>query len=59
MSIKSLNIKWVGLVSVVQMKNIYMSDDQDRVFLEVPNSLIHIDTFDSLQNQMYQLIKLS
>ena len=57
-SIKSLKIKWVGLEPVVQMKNIYMSDDQDRVFLEVPNSRIHIDTFDSLQNQNVSIDKI-
>ena len=57
-SIKSLNIKWVGLEPVVQMKNIYMSDEQDRIFLEVPNSQIHIDTFDSLQNQNISIDKI-
>ena len=35
-----------------------MSDDQDRVFLEVPNSRIHIDTFDSLQNQNVSIDKI-
>ena len=34
-SIKSLGIKWIGFEPVVQMKNTYMSDEQDL-------SLIHI-----------------
>ena len=50
-SIKSLDVKWIGFEPVVQMKKIYMSDEKDRVFLEIPNGQIHINAFDSLQNQ--------
>ena len=50
-SIESLGVKWIGFEPVVQMKKIYMSDEQDRVFLEIPNGQIHINAFDSLQNQ--------
>ena len=57
-SIKSLGIKWIGFEPVVQMKNIYMSDEQDRVFLEIPNGQIHINTFDSLQNQSVSIDKI-
>ena len=32
-NIKSLGIKWIGFEPVIQMKNTYMSDEQDRVFL--------------------------
>ena len=57
-SIKSLNIKWVGFQPVVQMKNMYMSDEQDRIFLEVPNSQIYINSFDTLQNQSVSIDKI-
>ena len=53
-SIKSLNVKWIGFEPIVQMKNVNISDEQDRIFLEVPNSLIHINAFDSFQNQTTQ-----
>ena len=42
-SIESLGVKWIGFEPVVQMKKIYMSDEQDRVFLEIPNGQIHIN----------------
>ena len=57
-SIKSLGIKWIGIEPVIQMKNIYMSDEQDRVFLEIPNGQIHINTFHSLQNQSVSIDKI-
>ena len=42
-SIESLGVKWIGLKPLVQMTNIYMSDEQGRIFLEIPNSQIHIN----------------
>ena len=57
-SIKSLGIKWIGFEPVVQMKKTYMSDEQDRVFLEIPNGQIYINTFDSLQNQSVSIDKI-
>ena len=57
-SIKSLDVKWIGFEPVVQMKKIYMSDEQDRVFLEIPNGQIHINAFDSLQNQSVSIDKI-
>ena len=57
-SIKSLGVKWIGFEPVVQMKKIYMSDEQDRVFLEIPNGQIHINTFESLQNQSVSIDKI-
>ena len=57
-SIESLGVKWIGFEPVVQMKKIYMSDEQDRVFLEIPNGQIHINTFDSLQNQSVSIDKI-
>ena len=57
-SIKSLDVKWIGFEPVVQMKKIYMSDEQDRVFLEIPNGQIHINVFDSLQNQSVSIDKI-
>ena len=57
-SIKSLGIKWIGFEPVIQMKNIYMSDEQERVFLEIPNGQIHINTFGSLQNQSVSIDKI-
>ena len=57
-SIESLDVKWIGFEPVVQMKKIYMSDEQDRVFLEIPNGQIHINAFDSLQNQSVSIDKI-
>ena len=57
-SIKSLDVKWVGFEPVIQMKNIYMTDEQDRIFLEVPNSRIYINAFNSLQNQSVSIDKI-
>ena len=57
-SIKSLSVKWVGFEPIVQMKNVYISDEQDRIFLEVPNSMIHINAFDSFQNQSVSIDKI-
>ena len=57
-SIKSLDIKWIGFEPVIQMKNIYMSDEQDLIFLEVPSSRIHINTFNSLQSQNVSIDKI-
>jgi len=57
-SIKSLSVKWIGFEPIVQMKNVYISDEQDRIFLEVPNSLIHINAFDSFQNQSVSIDKI-
>ena len=57
-SIKSLSIKWIGFEPVVQMKNIYMTDEYDRIFLEIPNSQIHVNTFSSLQNQNVSIDKI-
>ena len=57
-SIKSLDVKWVGFEPVIQMKNIYMSDEQDRILLEVPNSRIYINAFNSLQNQSVSIDKI-
>ena len=57
-SIKSLGVKWIGFEPVVQMKKIYMSDDQDRVFLEIPYGQIHINAFDSLRNQSVSIDKI-
>ncbi len=57
-SIKSLGIRWIGFEPVVQMKDIYMSDEQDKVFLEIPNGQIHINTFSSLQNQNVSIDKI-
>ena len=57
-SIKSLSVKWIGFEPVVQMKKIYMSDEQDRVFLEIPNGQIHINAFGSLQNQSVSIDKI-
>ena len=57
-SIKSLAIKWIGFEPVVQIKNIYMSDEQDRVFLEIPHGQIHINTFGSLKNQSVSIDKI-
>ena len=41
-SIKSLGIKWMGFEPVVQMKYISMSDEQDRIFLEIPKTQEHV-----------------
>ena len=57
-SIKSLDVKWVGFEPVIQMKNIYMSDEKDRILLEVPNSRIYINAFNSLQNQSVSIDKI-
>ena len=57
-SIKSLDVKWIGFEPVVQVKKIYMSDEQDRVFLEIPNGQIHINAFDSLQNQSVSIDRI-
>ena len=57
-SIKSLDVKWVGFEPVIQMKNIYMSDEQDRILLEVPNSRMYINAFNSLQNQSVSIDKI-
>ena len=57
-SIKSLGIKWMGFEPVVQMKYISMSDEQDRIFLEIPNSQVHINTFRSLQNHNVSIDKI-
>ena len=57
-SIKSFSVRWIGFEPVVQMKSIYMSDEQDRVFLEIPNGQIYINAFDSLQNQSVSIDKI-
>ena len=57
-SIESLGVKWIGFEPVVQMKKIYMSDEQDRVFLEIPNGQIHINAFASLKNQIVSIDKI-
>ena len=57
-SIKSLGIKWIGFEPVVLMRNTYMSDEQDRVFLEIPNGQIHINTFESIQKQSVSINKI-
>ena len=56
--IESLEIKWVGLSPRIYIKNIFMSDDNQRILLDIPTSEIHLSLINSLKNNSLSLGKI-